>query len=278
MSGQGRAPRPLTALQAQVLGAVSQDKGRTVSRLARDVLAATSSVRGAVNTLERRGLVAATYTGHGSPARGYVITAAGQVALAEAFGDDAPDAPDDPDDPDVEVEDPVPASAAEAAPPAVAPPAVAPPAVAPPAVAPPAVAPPAVAPPAAAETVHRPGTAPSTKLDGAGLLVGTCSCGWRSAPGTQFHAADAASRHAAAKSPLTDGDRELLDFVGALTDLSEVATEPVLYARYGSTIRVWQRVNALLDHPAAVAYAPDTVARLRRRRLGRRGSGRRSDA
>jgi hypothetical protein len=74
---------------------------------------------------------------------------------------------------------------------------------------------------------------------------------------------------------LSAEDRELLDFLATLTDLSPAATEPVLFARYGNTTRVWQRINGLLAYPPAFAYAPDTIGRLTRLRdQRRRGRGR----
>ena len=63
---------------------------------------------------------------------------------------------------------------------------------------------------------------------------------------------------------LTDLDRELLDVVGAFPSLTEAATAHVMHTRFGSGTRAWQQVNALIDYPPAMAYAPDTCARLRR--------------
>lgn len=66
--------------------------------------------------------------------------------------------------------------------------------------------------------------------------------------------------------PLTDADRALLDFAGRWyrhpgamqqAALDELGLTPTTY---------WARVNALLDRPEAAAYAPTTVARLRRLR------------
>jgi len=37
-----------------------------------------------------------------------------------------------------------------------------------------------------------------------------------------------------------------------------------MHDRFGSSTRAWQQVNALIDYPPAMAYAPDTCARLRR--------------
>jgi len=63
---------------------------------------------------------------------------------------------------------------------------------------------------------------------------------------------------------LTQLDRDLLDVVGALPSLAEASTAHVMHDRFGSSTRAWQQVNALIDYPPAMAYAPDTCARLRR--------------
>lgn len=70
---------------------------------------------------------------------------------------------------------------------------------------------------------------------------------------------------------LTPQDRELLDVLAGLPDLSEQAAGPVLHERFGNLTRVWQHVNALLNTEAALAYQPELVNRLQRRRAGRRG-------
>ncbi|ABS03214.1 DUF3263 domain-containing protein [Kineococcus radiotolerans] len=77
---------------------------------------------------------------------------------------------------------------------------------------------------------------------------------------------------------LTPDDREILDCLAALPDLSPRSTGPVLHARFGELTRVWQHVNALIDTEAALTYQPDLVARLRRLRTGRRGHLRRTAA
>ena len=70
---------------------------------------------------------------------------------------------------------------------------------------------------------------------------------------------------------LTADDRELLDTLAKLPDLSERAAGPVLHGRFGNLTNVWQHVNALLGTEAALEYAPDLVGRLLRKRVGRRG-------
>lgn len=65
---------------------------------------------------------------------------------------------------------------------------------------------------------------------------------------------------------LTDHDRQLLDFA-ALTWRTAGAREAAIRERFDlSATRYAQRVNALIDDPAALAYAPVTVNRLRRLR------------
>lgn len=66
-------------------------------------------------------------------------------------------------------------------------------------------------------------------------------------------------------------DKELLDVLAALPNLSEAVAGPVLHARFGNLTRVWQQANALANTGAALAYQPELIARLRRRRQGRRG-------
>jgi hypothetical protein len=73
-----------------------------------------------------------------------------------------------------------------------------------------------------------------------------------------------------AKQPsLTDTDRALLDFAGKTykyegkkwSDVSE---------QFGMNLtRYYQRLNHLIDHPEAEAYAPQTVNRYRRMRQER---------
>jgi hypothetical protein len=70
--------------------------------------------------------------------------------------------------------------------------------------------------------------------------------------------------------PLTDLERELLDFAG-LTWRSRGLQEQEIRRRFDmSATRFWQLVNALLERPEALAYAPTTVRRLQRLRDGRR--------
>lgn len=76
---------------------------------------------------------------------------------------------------------------------------------------------------------------------------------------------------------LTDLERELLDFAGLWFKYAG-AQEQEIRDRFDlSATNYWQKVNALLDRPEALAYAPTTVNRLRRVRAERQAarSGRR---
>ncbi len=65
---------------------------------------------------------------------------------------------------------------------------------------------------------------------------------------------------------LTDRERAVLDFA-ALSWRSAGAREEAIRARFDlSPTRFAQLLNGLLDRPAALAYAPVTVNRLRRLR------------
>jgi hypothetical protein len=65
---------------------------------------------------------------------------------------------------------------------------------------------------------------------------------------------------------LTADDRALLDFAGRWYRFPG-AQEQAMRDELGlSATSYWRRVNVLLDRPEALAYAPSTVARLRRMR------------
>lgn len=69
---------------------------------------------------------------------------------------------------------------------------------------------------------------------------------------------------------LSGEDKALLDFAG-LQWRRAGHQAAAIEEQFGITVtRYWQRVNMLLDDPEALAYAPATVNRLRRLRLGRR--------
>jgi hypothetical protein len=81
--------------------------------------------------------------------------------------------------------------------------------------------------------------------------------------------------HRVASDQLNDHERALIDFAGRFY-VHDGAREQAIRDLFGmSATRYWQQVNALLDRPAALAYAPVTVNRLRRlreqRRLNRSG-------
>lgn len=81
--------RPLTALQAQVLGAVAESRhAASPSDVAADLRCSVSGARSALAALERRGLVAAVYTGIGVRGRCFETTRKGDDALQAAFGGD----------------------------------------------------------------------------------------------------------------------------------------------------------------------------------------------
>jgi hypothetical protein len=68
---------------------------------------------------------------------------------------------------------------------------------------------------------------------------------------------------------LTDAERALLDFAGRWYRYPG-AQEQAMRDELGiSATTYWQRVNALIDQPDALAYAPTTVKRLRRLRAAR---------
>jgi hypothetical protein len=72
--------------------------------------------------------------------------------------------------------------------------------------------------------------------------------------------------------PLTDLERELLDFAGTWWKYAG-AQDQEIRDRFGlSATNYWQKVNALLDRPEALAYAPVTVKRLKRLRAERQAA------
>lgn len=78
---------------------------------------------------------------------------------------------------------------------------------------------------------------------------------------------------------LTDSDKAMLDFAGRWYRFPG-AQEQAMRDELGlSATSYWRKVNDLLDRPEAMAYAPTTVARLRRVRSARlpaRRAGRRA--
>jgi Protein of unknown function (DUF3263) len=72
-----------------------------------------------------------------------------------------------------------------------------------------------------------------------------------------------------AADELTDHERDLLDFEKHWWRRPG-AKEQAIRDRFGLTpTRYYQQVNALLDRPAALAYDPALIRRLRRLRTGR---------
>lgn len=72
--------------------------------------------------------------------------------------------------------------------------------------------------------------------------------------------------------PLTDLERELLDFAGQWWRYAG-AQEQAIRDRFDlSSTAYWRKVNDLLDRPEALAYAPTTVNRLRRVRAERQAA------
>jgi hypothetical protein len=69
--------------------------------------------------------------------------------------------------------------------------------------------------------------------------------------------------------PLTGAERALLDFAARWYRYPG-AQEQAMRDELGlSATTYWRRVNALIDRPEALAYAPTTVKRLRRLRAER---------
>ena len=76
----------LTPLQEQVLGYVDEQGPVSVADVAASLLVSPSSARSRLETLERRGLLAAQMTGHHrGRGRAYVTTARGGALAAEIF-------------------------------------------------------------------------------------------------------------------------------------------------------------------------------------------------
>jgi hypothetical protein len=70
----------------------------------------------------------------------------------------------------------------------------------------------------------------------------------------------------ASQPSLTDHDRQILDFAGK-TYRHEGAKWNDVSEQFGMNLtRYYQRLNTLIDHPEAAAYAPQTVNRYRRQR------------
>lgn len=76
---------------------------------------------------------------------------------------------------------------------------------------------------------------------------------------------------------LTDLERELLDFAGLWWRYAGAQEQEIRDHFDLSATSYWRKVNALLDRPEALAYAPTTVKRLQRLRAERQAarSGRR---
>lgn len=65
---------------------------------------------------------------------------------------------------------------------------------------------------------------------------------------------------------LTHTDRKLLDIAGTFYLYRGAEEQSIIDATGMSRTRAYQRINALIDTEAALAYSPLTVKRLRRRR------------
>lgn len=69
---------------------------------------------------------------------------------------------------------------------------------------------------------------------------------------------------------LTDLEKQILDFAKQTWNFSG-AKETAIREQFGiSPTRFYQRLEALVDRPAALVYAPSTVHRLQRLRRARR--------
>lgn len=74
---------------------------------------------------------------------------------------------------------------------------------------------------------------------------------------------------------LTDHERAILDFESGPHWTYQGAREDEIRRRFDvSATRYHQQLNALLEKPAALVYAPTTVKRLLRLREARRGTRR----
>jgi hypothetical protein len=71
--------------------------------------------------------------------------------------------------------------------------------------------------------------------------------------------------------PLSERDRSVLDFESRQWPGTGVKERAIRERLTMSPTQYYQLLNALLDDPAALAYAPTTVNRLRRSRDARRG-------
>lgn len=69
---------------------------------------------------------------------------------------------------------------------------------------------------------------------------------------------------------LTETDREILDALAVMPDLSEHVVGHQLHERFGNLTLLWQHVNALIKTEAALSYRPELVTRLLRKRDRRR--------
>jgi Protein of unknown function (DUF3263) len=77
----------------------------------------------------------------------------------------------------------------------------------------------------------------------------------------------------AAEPELTEPERAMLDFEKHWWRRPGAKEQAIRETFDLSPTRYYQRLNALLDHPAAVAYDPALINRLRRLRRGRTGHG-----
>ena len=81
-----------------------------------------------------------------------------------------------------------------------------------------------------------------------------------------------AMTQAALDSLLTERDAEMLDFEEQWFTL-DVPKEQAIMERFGcSSTRYYQRLNSLIDDPAALGYKPLLVKRLRRQRAQRQAA------
>lgn len=73
-------------------------------------------------------------------------------------------------------------------------------------------------------------------------------------------------------TPLTELDRRLLDFAARWYRYAGKQEQDIRDLFGMSATTYWRKVNDLLDQPAALAYAPTTVNRLRRVRAVRQAA------
>ena len=93
--------------------------------------------------------------------------------------------------------------------------------------------------------------------------------GWVGAGGLAEHGTKS---EAARKTPRAERDAAMLDFEERWFTL-EVPKEQAIMERFGcSTTRYYQRLNTLIDDPAALGYKPLLVKRLRRQRAQRQAA------